>query len=152
MDEIKYRVSEMLLNMGDFLSLSEAAKISGYHRDYLSFLVRKGELKAERIGRNWFLSEGELRIFLKKKNGQAEIENNNFKNKKVSVLGKILVLALVACVVFVLIFIINQSQHKNSTLPAVAKTYEVKTFYSDTGNDVSATPSGANLVNKNTGL
>lgn len=138
--------------MGDFLSLSEAAKISGYHRDYLSFLIRKGELKAERIGRNWFLSKGELGIFLKKKNGQTDLENNNFKNNKKSIIGRIFFLTLVLCVAFVIIFVVNQNQQKNSTAPVEAKTYEVKTFYSDTNSDVSAVPSTTNLVNKNAGL
>ena len=37
-----------------FISLAEASRSSPYSRDYLSFLVRKGKLKARKIGRDWF--------------------------------------------------------------------------------------------------
>ncbi|MFZ2188265.1 MAG: hypothetical protein WAV73_01730 [Candidatus Moraniibacteriota bacterium] len=39
-----------------YLSMKEAAKISPYEQDYLSLLARRGELKAKKIGRNWFTS------------------------------------------------------------------------------------------------
>ncbi|MCK4859194.1 MAG: hypothetical protein KAS87_01405, partial [Candidatus Omnitrophica bacterium] len=37
----------------EYISLFEAAKISGYAQDYLSLLCRQGKLKGEKIGRNW---------------------------------------------------------------------------------------------------
>lgn len=36
------------------ISMSEAAKMSPYEQEYLSLLARRGELKAEKVGRNWF--------------------------------------------------------------------------------------------------
>ncbi len=36
------------------ISMSEAAKLSPYEQEYLSLLARRGELKAEKVGRNWF--------------------------------------------------------------------------------------------------
>ena len=49
------------------ISLKEASKISGYHPDYLSSLIRKGEIKGERIGRNWFSTEEDIKDYLLRK-------------------------------------------------------------------------------------
>jgi excisionase family DNA binding protein len=38
---------------GDFLSLHQAAKMTGYHQDYLGQMARAGKLEAYKIGRNW---------------------------------------------------------------------------------------------------
>jgi len=46
-----------------FISLRQASKISGYHPDYLSQLIRKGKIRAIRIGRNWFVPEQEIKNF-----------------------------------------------------------------------------------------
>ncbi|RLC33443.1 MAG: hypothetical protein DRZ76_04340, partial [Candidatus Nealsonbacteria bacterium] len=48
-----------------YLSLRSAAEISGYHKDYLGQLIRKGEIKAERIGSAWFIEEKVFKHFLK---------------------------------------------------------------------------------------
>ena len=37
-----------------FISLSTATKHCTYSQEYLSLLARRGELKAEKIGRNWY--------------------------------------------------------------------------------------------------
>ncbi|MDP4000812.1 MAG: NYN domain-containing protein [bacterium] len=36
-----------------FISLAEAAKLTGYNQDYLGQLARSGKLEAKKIGRNW---------------------------------------------------------------------------------------------------
>jgi len=36
----------------NMISLNQAAKISGYTQDYLGYLIRRGEIKAVRTGRN----------------------------------------------------------------------------------------------------
>lgn len=46
------------------LTLNEAAKISGYHPDYLSALIRKGEIKGEKTGGTWFTSEDEIKNYI----------------------------------------------------------------------------------------
>ncbi|HEX5430139.1 MAG TPA: hypothetical protein VFX17_03645, partial [Patescibacteria group bacterium] len=38
---------------GGFLSLAQAAELTGYHQDYLGQLARAGKLPAQKIGRNW---------------------------------------------------------------------------------------------------
>jgi hypothetical protein len=36
-----------------FLSLHQAAKMTGYHQDYLGQMARSGKLEARKVGRNW---------------------------------------------------------------------------------------------------
>ena len=48
----------------DFISLKEASSISGYHPDYLSALIRKGEIEGEKVGRNWVTTEEEIRNYI----------------------------------------------------------------------------------------
>ena len=130
--------------MGEFLSLGEAAKISGYHRDYLSFLIRKGELKAQRIGRNWFLSQSELKLFLKKKHNHSDWQA---ANQKLFGWKKLFLLTASVVTIFCLIFYKNQTKQSDLVSTNQVKSYEVKTYYSDTASDVSMAPSTANLVN-----
>ena len=46
-----------------FISLAQAAKRTGYTPEYLNSLARKDVLPAEKIGRNWFVSEQDLQSF-----------------------------------------------------------------------------------------
>ena len=47
--------------------MSEAAKLCSYDQEYLSLLARKGELKAEKIGRNWYTTVEWLNDYIKAK-------------------------------------------------------------------------------------
>ena len=51
----------------ELISLKEASKISGYHPDYLSYLIRKGKIEGKRIGRDWFTTEKAIRTYLSTK-------------------------------------------------------------------------------------
>lgn len=53
-------------NSGKFITLKEAAKISGYAPDYLGQLIRKGKLKGKRIFLNeaWVTTEEDVRAYL----------------------------------------------------------------------------------------
>lgn len=51
-------------NLKKIISLGQASKITGYHSDYLSALIRKGELKGEKIGTNWFTTEEEIKNYI----------------------------------------------------------------------------------------
>ena len=54
--------------------MADASKQTGYHQDYLGFLARQGKLKASKMGRNWFVSKGDLAEFIKNyKNGISEV-------------------------------------------------------------------------------
>jgi len=50
-------------NIG-FISLKQASKISGYHPDYLSYLIRKGKIEGKKIGRDWFTTEEAVKNYL----------------------------------------------------------------------------------------
>lgn len=61
-----------------YLSLSDAAKKLGTTRDYVNVLVRRGKLKAKKIGRNWATTEKWLMEYLAAK-GEAEAPTQEFK-------------------------------------------------------------------------
>lgn len=50
-----------------YLSMAQASEISPYEQDYLSLLARRGELQAEKIGRNWYTTIDWLNDYLKEK-------------------------------------------------------------------------------------
>lgn len=56
------------------LRLKEAAELSGYHSDYLGYLVRSKKLKGEKIGKSWFVAEADLRRLLRLKRKEIEEE------------------------------------------------------------------------------
>ena len=47
--------------------MAQAAEISPYEQEYLSLLARRGEMKAEKIGRNWYTTVEWLNEYLKEK-------------------------------------------------------------------------------------
>jgi len=51
-------------NLRKVISLHQASIISGYHQDYLSSLMRKREIKGQKMGRNWFTTEEEIRKYI----------------------------------------------------------------------------------------
>src|SRR3990167_6357320 len=51
-------------NIRKVISLHQASKISGYHQDYLSSLIRKNEIKGEKMGGNWFTTEEEIKNYI----------------------------------------------------------------------------------------
>jgi len=50
--------------MSEYLTLKEAAKVSGYHQDYLSQLIRSGKLSARRLGKEWVTSRVAIATYL----------------------------------------------------------------------------------------
>lgn len=56
------------------ISLNQASSISGYHQDYLSALMRKNEIKGEKVGHNWFTTEKEIKSYIFKQ----KIRGKNF--------------------------------------------------------------------------
>lgn len=51
-------------SLKNVITLSQAAKISGYSQDYLGFLIRTGEIKGIKKGRTWLTTEEEVKDFL----------------------------------------------------------------------------------------
>lgn len=56
------------------ISLAQAARLSGYHQDYLGQLCRAGKLQATKIGRTWFTTERSVRDFLSALQGDSRFD------------------------------------------------------------------------------
>ncbi len=70
-------------NLKKVISLSQASKFSGYHSDYLSALIRKGELRGEKRGGNWFTTEDEINNYIfKQKIRHKKLAIGGFLSKK----------------------------------------------------------------------
>jgi len=86
-------------NLKKVITLHQASNISGYHQDYLSALIRKNEIKGEKVGGNWFTTEEEIRNYIFKQ----KIRNKNwvvkflmyFKKMNKSFLYSLIILALI---------------------------------------------------------
>ena len=61
-----------MTNLKKVISLSQASKLSGYHSDYLSALIRKGELKGQKVGGNWFTTQEEVKQYIFKQKVQRQ--------------------------------------------------------------------------------
>lgn len=135
--------------MSGLISLREAAIISGYHQDYLSFLIRKNKLHGEKIGRAWCIKEQELKEFLLRRGvvenegGEKPTEfkkNFSFLNIKTKQILFVLFFLFVSLVVFFEyendIKIINAAVKKSG--------HVVNTVYSDTTSEISSETSTKN--------
>ncbi len=70
-------------NLKKVISLSQASKFSGYHSDYLSALIRKGELRGEKIGGSWFTTEAEVNDYIfKQKIRHKKLAIRGFLSRK----------------------------------------------------------------------
>ena len=56
-----------------YISLAEAAKLTNYSQDYISLLCRRGKMKGEKLGRNWFTTKEWLDDYINRTNGSGEI-------------------------------------------------------------------------------
>lgn len=54
----------MAPRMADYLTLAEAAEIADLSPATLRWQIRNGRLKARKIGRDWFVTRGELDAYL----------------------------------------------------------------------------------------
>lgn len=62
--------------------MAEAAKMCPYEQGYLSLLARRGELQAEKNGRNWYTKIEWLNEYLEKKKPNAIIMDGNESKKE----------------------------------------------------------------------
>jgi len=92
------------------ISLSQAAKISGYTQDYLGYLIRQGEIKGVRKGRIWFTTEEEIKDYILKR----KIRSQEFALKEFFSPTRTKKIIIIAILVFILIFFAWQKYHKAS--------------------------------------
>jgi len=50
----------------DWITTTEAAKISGYHVEYLRWLIRNSHIDAQKWGREWMVNSASLLEYLSK--------------------------------------------------------------------------------------
>ena len=87
-------------NSKNLISLHWASKISGYHQDYLSALVRKNEIRGVKMGGTWFTTEAAVKNYIfKQKIRHRELAIRDFlsfrRTKKIFVVASI-ILVIVA--------------------------------------------------------
>ena len=51
--------------MPDWMSIEEAANISGYNPEYIRRLIRSKQIKAEKKGRDWWVDRASLLAYRK---------------------------------------------------------------------------------------
>ncbi len=51
----------------EILSLKEVSQITGYHSDYLSFLIRKNKLRGVKVGKSWAVDRKEVDRLVREK-------------------------------------------------------------------------------------
>ncbi len=86
------------------ISLNQSSKISGYSQDYLGSLVRKGEIKATKVGKSYFTTEEEINDYIFRK---------EVKNQKLAIRGffssarikKIFIVTLFLATLFIIFWV-----------------------------------------------
>jgi len=92
-------------NLNKVISLNQASKISGYHSDYLSALIRKGEIKGRKVGGSWFTTIEDINDYVfKQKIRHKKIALGGFlspkRTKKILVLTGVVFLAVIFCGIY----------------------------------------------------
>ena len=62
---ILFMTIELSKNGDDWLTVQEAAKLTGYHAEYLRILIREGKITARKFGPVWAISKSALLTYLK---------------------------------------------------------------------------------------
>ena len=149
---IRYEISDKRdrqnTYMGGLISLKEASRISGYHQDYLSYLIRSNKLPGEKIGRNWCVLEADLKIFLAKKNGANDLVTDFIQHKKIFInkpiffiiIGFLIILFLVFYLYVTNSFKYNQYNQEFSTSKKDLNfgDFSVNTIYSENAREINS--------------
>jgi len=51
-------------NSGRLISLAEAAELYGFNADYLRQLALKGRLQAQKVGKFWVTTPGDMELYI----------------------------------------------------------------------------------------
>lgn len=70
----RVEIHEKMAKKGDFISLREAAEISGYSSDYIGQLIRNGKLDGKQVYTNvsWVTTEAAVRAYMQDKSRGKE--------------------------------------------------------------------------------
>ena len=90
--------------MSQYITLKEAARISGYHQDYLGQLIRSGKLSGRRLGKEWVTTALVLAEYMNgKSKTPASLEALTLPGWRRH-LKKLVILSFVVAVLFGIIF------------------------------------------------
>lgn len=95
-----------------YISLKQASLISGYHPDYLSYLIRKGKVKGVRVGKSWLTTrESVLHYLSETKREKKKVMRKKivFKNSKETI-KKIFVVSSFSIILILIGFLLGQHQ------------------------------------------
>jgi excisionase family DNA binding protein len=67
--------------MADWISVSEAAEITGYHPEHLRRLIRQGKLQAVRKGTMFWLDRSELSNFMQEAQESRTVDQRHGPKK-----------------------------------------------------------------------
>lgn len=87
--------SNELSGLKGYISLKQAAELSKYHPDYLSYLIRSGKLEGKKIGKSWLTTERAVQEFLGTRT-YVPLANYLFSKKALAVAVGVVVVAVVA--------------------------------------------------------
>lgn len=62
----------MTTNGGEWLTVNEAAKLSGYNPEHITRLIREGKVNARKFSIVWMVDRKSLSIYLKKVQAMGE--------------------------------------------------------------------------------
>ena len=62
----------MTTNGGEWLTVNEAAKLSGYNAEYIRELIRQGRIKARKFSIVWMVDRKSLEGYVKKAQAMGE--------------------------------------------------------------------------------
>ncbi len=57
----------MILELKNYISVPQAAKMVNVHEETIRRLVRSGKIKAEKVGTQWFISQKDIDAFKSKR-------------------------------------------------------------------------------------
>ena len=62
----------MITNGGEWLTINEAAEISGYHPEYIRRLIRDGEIEAKKFSIVWQVRRESLNAYIENANAKED--------------------------------------------------------------------------------
>ena len=71
----------MVMNDGDWLTVSDAAKTSGYHPEHIRRLIRDGAIKARKVSIVWLVDRKSLLAYVEKANTSEDGRYNPKGNR-----------------------------------------------------------------------
>jgi len=68
-------------DMPDWISVEEAAEISGYHPNYIRKLIRNGQIEADKKGPMWWIDKVSLKAYVDKMKELGDQRFNPYRDK-----------------------------------------------------------------------